>query len=134
MTLYQPTDWYWYVGGDTSQAYSSKVHAFVQPDDATFVAWLASGGVPTNIDTMDNLRSVVFPPVTPWRARAALLDAGLLDQVNTLVDQQSTAVKMKWEFASEVRRDDPLIASLAGSLGLTAEQIDALFIQARTYT
>lgn len=45
---------------------------------------------------------------------------------------EGDAARIKWEFASEVRRDDQLVAGMAAALGLTSEQLDQLFITAAT--
>jgi len=72
--------------------------------------------------------------VTPKQARLAMLDAGILATVEGLiagmegVDGQKA--RIVWEWANEIRRDDPLLVSLASSLGMTSAQIDQLFIAA----
>jgi hypothetical protein len=70
--------------------------------------------------------------VTPRQARLVLLQAGLLEQVEAAFDDMSHAAWIEWNYALEVRRDSPLIAALAPALGLTDEQVDALFMQAAT--
>lgn len=70
--------------------------------------------------------------VTPRQARLALLSAGLLDQVESAVTAAGGATKIAWEYATVINRDDPLIISISSSLGLTAEQIDALIAHAAT--
>jgi hypothetical protein len=68
--------------------------------------------------------------VTPRQVRLILLQQGLLANVEAMIAQQDEATKITWEFASEFRRDDPLLLSLAQNLGLTDEQIDDFFIAA----
>jgi hypothetical protein len=68
--------------------------------------------------------------VTPLQARRALLAAGLLDEVNAAVQLASVDAKLAWEYATEIRRNDPLIAAVAADLEMDDEQIDALFIAA----
>lgn len=70
--------------------------------------------------------------VTPRQARLALLSAGLLDQVEAAVNAAGGATKITWEYATEIRRSDPLISSIGTTLSLTAAQIDALFLAAGT--
>jgi hypothetical protein len=137
MISYNPRDWYWFVGGDETQAFSSATAAFVAAADATFVAWLAAGGVPTRIDTLANLREVLaqagvppFAPVTPLQARKALRIAGLIDQVDTAVAAATPEIKDAWGYASLIHRDNPALLTIAASLGLTEAQIDDLFRQA----
>lgn len=72
--------------------------------------------------------------VTPRQARLALLGAGKLAAVEAalaaMTGAQGEAARITWEFATEVRRDDPLIAALGPVLNLTGAQIDALFVTA----
>ena len=69
--------------------------------------------------------------VTMRQARLALLDAGLLAQVNTAVANmpgaEGDAARIEWEYAQEVRRDSPLVAALSVALGLTDETLDNLY-------
>lgn len=77
-------------------------------------------------------RVVVSAPVeaiSPRQARLALLSAGLLDQVQAMLAEDEAAV-VSWEYAVEIRRDDPLIAHLASQIGMSAEDVDALFRRA----
>ncbi len=53
--IYNPNHWYWAVGGSTSQVYSSAAGDYVDVTDATYRAWMASGGVPTAISADDML-------------------------------------------------------------------------------
>jgi hypothetical protein len=72
--------------------------------------------------------------VTMRQCRVALLDAGLLDAVQssiaTMPGVEGERARIDWEYALEVRRDWPLIAYMAGDLGLTDEQVDAMFVTA----
>lgn len=70
--------------------------------------------------------------VTPFQAKAALLNAGLLSNVEAVVNAAETPaiVKLAWSNAIEFRRTSPTIAQLAVSLNLTDEQLDTLFIDA----
>lgn len=70
--------------------------------------------------------------VTMRQARLMLSNAGLLDSVNASVQASSKDIQLTWEYAQEVKRNDPYVLSLGASLGLTDAQIDNLFIQAAT--
>lgn len=69
--------------------------------------------------------------VSPRQARLALLGIGMLSAVEqalaSVPGPQGEAARIDWEYATEVRRDSPLIAALAPALGLTSEQVDDLF-------
>ena len=70
--------------------------------------------------------------VTPRQVRLALLAAGLLDAVDAYVATQPRARQLEWEYASEIRRDNALLSTAATALGMTSEQLQALFTQAAT--
>lgn len=75
--------------------------------------------------------------VTMAQARIALKQAGLFDQVeaglNALPegDQKDTAL-IAWEYAPNVARNGALVTALAATMGLTDEQLDELFVAAKT--
>lgn len=78
--------------------------------------------------------AVVPDAVTMRQARLALLNAGLLTQVNDAIEgmtgAEGAAARIEWEYATSVQRDSPLVADLSASLALTAGQLDALFVAA----
>jgi hypothetical protein len=68
--------------------------------------------------------------VTPRQVRLLLLSQNLLSQVEGIIATSDEATKITWAYASEFRRDDPLLEALSQQLGLTTEQVDAFFIAA----
>jgi hypothetical protein len=74
--------------------------------------------------------------VTMRQARLALLEAGLLDNVqNTIAGMQGAegaAARIEWEYSSTMVRSQPLVAALAAALKLTSADVDALFLSAST--
>lgn len=68
--------------------------------------------------------------VTPRQVRLLLLQQGLLSQVEAMIAAGDEATRITWEFASEFRRDDPLLLALSSQLGLSSEQVDDFFVQA----
>ena len=75
--------------------------------------------------------------VTMRQARRALLDAGLLDQVDAAIAAIADATERRqaeidWEYATTVERLRPWVQTLGAALGLSAEDLDALFEQAAT--
>jgi hypothetical protein len=84
---------------------------------------------------------VVLPPpppvttVTMRKARLALLNAGLLDDVEAAIaaipdETQRRAAQIEWEYASVVERDNPIIQQLVSALGMTEQQVDEFFAAA----
>ena len=72
--------------------------------------------------------------VTNFQARAALLAAGLFDQVNEALLAQpiNSTARQAWEYANELTRNGTLVNSVSEALGLTSAQLDDLFRQAAT--
>jgi len=75
--------------------------------------------------------------VTMRQARRALLDAGLLDQVDAAIAAIADATERRqaeidWEYATTVERLWPWVQTLGAALGLSAEALDALFELAAT--
>lgn len=87
--------------------------------------------------TAEELKARVPTVVTMRQARLALLQAGLLAQVETAIAAvedpvQRQAVQIEWEYAAEVDRNHSWVQSLATALELTEAQLDALFALAAT--
>ena len=70
-----------------------------------------------------------FPPISAIQARLALLEAGLLADVEMAV-ASNPATFLAWEYATQIDRDSPILAAVASELGLTQDQVDALFRRA----
>jgi hypothetical protein len=69
--------------------------------------------------------------VTPFQAKAALLQAGLLDSVLAAVAASSPIAQLAWHEATAFRRNSPTVLALSASLGLTSAQLDDLFKAAK---
>lgn len=71
--------------------------------------------------------------VSRFQARVMIRRAGLLEQVEAMVAHPDTNpfVADAWLEAREFKRLSPTLLQLAGALGLTDEQLDAMFEQAQ---
>jgi len=80
------------------------------------------------------LRARLPSVATARQIRLALLDAGLLDSIQTafadLAEPMKTKAQIEWEYATEIDKNSPLIQKLYPKLGLTEEQLDNLFVAA----
>lgn len=87
--FYNPSNWYWFVGSDTTKAWSSARAVYVSTaSDATYKQWVKDGGFPTPIDSEDSLKAVFdaqYPAgwpngakryVPPWQLRERIEAAG----------------------------------------------------------
>jgi hypothetical protein len=79
------------------------------------------------IEALRNAPPPVPHRVTRRQARLALLNAGLLNAVEAAIANAPPAVRITYEDATEWWRDDPLIAEVARSLGLSESRVDELF-------
>lgn len=98
---------------------------------------LAASGAPVAVPSVSSPEPVMFATaVSPFQARIALYEAGLLHQVEALMAHPDTpqAAKIAWEYATVIDRNSAFIQSLGPALGLTEENIDALFLAASQVT
>lgn len=102
-------------------------------DYEAYKEWLAAGNTPLPADP---LITPIPTSVAMRQARLALLQSGLLAQVNAAVAAmpgvEGDAARIEWEFSGTVERSRPLLQSLATALGLTEAQLDELFMLAAT--
>ena len=89
---------------------------------------------PDNLDISgyDPMYSPAPNQVTMRQARLALLQQGLLAQVDQAVASSGQAAQIEWEFSSTVERNKALVQTLQPALGLTDTQLDDLFKLAAT--
>lgn len=90
-------------------------------------------------DTLEQAMAALAPTedgsVTMRQARLALLQAGLLDQVDAAIAAiqdpvQRKAAEIEWEYSSAVKRDNVFVQTLSSALGLTEVQLNQLFATA----
>ena len=103
---------------------------FYRPDATAQQRSAADALMEMHLPTLSNSG----PPdnVTMRQARLALLQIGRLADVNAAVAAADDATKITWDYSSEVHRDHPFVAAMAGALWLTAQQLDDLFTLAAT--
>jgi hypothetical protein len=155
---YTPANWYWVVGGSTTQVWSSARAAYVPLSDATYTAWLARGFSPTKIDSEASLAGVFaqqypagWSPQVPvsisnFQAKAALYQVAntgvdptypagstyptMLDVVNAAVAATGGLAAIAWNNGFPLYRSGPLVTQVAATMGATSAHMDAFFIGA----
>ena len=87
-------------------------------------------------DTTDRVEAYIRKATTPTvvtmrQARLALLQSELLATVDSAIaSSDDEALKIEWEYATDVRRDWSSFVALSKVLGMDSEQLDDLFILA----
>ena len=111
-----------------------------------FAKWLDAGEYSAYLANPDHLPEIMDTAIARMdrpktsvsmrQARLALLQSGLLPQVNAALDglpgNQGATARIEWEYTTEVEPDWPLVQQLTSALGLTEAEKTALFSLART--
>ena len=79
---------------------------------------------------VNNNALMVPDTLTIRRAKLVLHKNNLLATVNAAVASADEVTKIEWEYATEVKRNSPLMGAVATQAGLTSEQIDQIFLEA----
>jgi hypothetical protein len=76
-------------------------------------------------------KAMIPASITPTQGRILLMQMGLLDQVNAMVENAGDpALQIYWEYALSWDRENPYISSMANLLGMGEEDLENFFIQA----
>lgn len=70
-----------------------------------------------------------LPPLTPWQVRKVLNAAGLRAQVEAAVAAADVTAQDAWHYATEFRRNDTVLNTLAAVVGISQAQLDTLFVE-----
>lgn len=117
--------------------------------EGTLAVWVDEGADPAEfgnglVPCTDEEAAAIMAALVPVpqavdmaQARLALLGVGITEaMVNAAIaampEGQREVADIEWRFRTTVRRDSALVTALGASLGLTNEQIDALFTTAAT--
>lgn len=136
---YNPRDHMWIVGGSTTSVWSSKARAYILISSDEYAAWLADDDdrVPTIIATENDLNLVLAPfwkhsprncpPEIPaWKALIVIEQFGLTEAAAAYIGQAPPDA-VAFTRASSFSRDSGLMVETASALGLTDEQLNAMF-------
>jgi hypothetical protein len=111
-----------------------------EPEDHAARVLQCLGSAPAA--TLQALLNGIQPPLPPripreipnWRAKAILATMGLLDPIAaaiaTMPEPERTIASLAWHGDAKLARRGKTVLSLAAALGLSDEQVDALFIAA----
>lgn len=91
---------------------TKKIAAYVKPEEIPEVVY-----IPTSI--------------TQRQCRLMLVQIGKYQEAVTFIENsQDDTIKIEWEYATEIERNNPLVSTLGEQLGLTKEQLDTYFVEA----
>lgn len=101
-------------------------------DYAAYLNWIAGGNTP---EPATAPAPVVPDYVSRYQARAALLNSGLLEQVENYFAAlpDGNLDRLAWLEAPTVHRDSASLLGAAAALGLSSEQVDDLFMTANSF-
>lgn len=80
-------------------------------------------------------KPVVIPQeVTPRQFKLALLQEGIYETIQAIINAQPLAVQLDWSDASVFKRDNPTLEAMRQhpNINKTPEEVDALFVLAET--
>ena len=100
-----------------------------------YVDWVNAGNSPDEIES-DDLLAEVDVEVTAAQARIALDSFGVYELVQGIVNHPDTpqSVKIKFEYTTTFRRNDPALLMIASKLEWGREKLDELFAFAKSVT
>lgn len=75
------------------------------------------------------LKRASLKPLSARQVRLILTQFGYRAQVESAINLASQDVKDEWNYANEFERTSPVLNGMAQMLGLTDEQVDAMFEQ-----
>lgn len=110
----------------------TETQAVVQLDDGRLATVPASSELyaETELLATGTRKPDVPSTVTNAQARIALRNAGLLETIQSIVDQSPPSVIDAWEYSPTISRDSSLVLMISQGLGMTDENLDTLFAAA----
>ena len=113
------------VGNDPCQLFRQEyARLFIECPDDVDNFWLYDG----NEFTAPPATPAAIPTLTMRQARLALLVNNLLSQVEAAIT--TAEHRIWWDYSTTVERNNPLVCGVLDSLGMSANEIDALFVEA----
>ena len=97
------------------------------PNEPNECLYIENGELKINQQKLIEFNRKNMPQLTPIEFDIKLVDAGLYDQVQSLI-QSDVKLKIAYTRATFFSRTDPFIDQARIALGLTNEQVDTLWI------
>lgn len=102
------------------------------------VGKVAAFSVELGVWTVRDATVKVPTEVSMWKAKSVLALRGYTAQIehelNTLPEPSATVAKLKWQHATIIARNDPLVTHMTTKFGWSVEDVDSMFIEAAQLT
>jgi hypothetical protein len=115
--IFNPVDWYWFIGGDTSRVYSSKRNIYVDPNtDPAFTTW-KQVGTPYNAASEAEIWPQVSPFIPAWLYNGVTFSQPAVGQYTiTQLVSHAGVVRYNVETAGTVAAGIPVDTSDRGKM------------------
>ena len=105
--------------------------------NAEFSEELSTEQLTQLMDITPSEKPVTIQPVTPRQIRQAMVLRGISmqqvsDVINQLPEPTRTLASIEWEYSTAFQRERPLVSQMGQAFGMTSQQLDELWIYAKT--
>lgn len=105
-----------------------EIGPFVAPDPAAAIdTWRATASIARGPFCLNLMAAGILPPAEAVLAAKGEWPATFAAAITGLTEAQAAAAQIDWASATTIRRNHPMIATLAAQAGLADAQVDALF-------
>lgn len=124
MIPFNKAAWYWFVGDDHTQVYSSVDHTYLPITHPDYQAWLAAGAVTSTVPNLDDLAEVLRAQLPKSTVMERVFALGFEAQIAALF-AASFKLQAQWNMPGwpNIYVDDPGLLQALPVIGMTAEQI-----------
>lgn len=112
----------------------------LDPEYLKYLSWLKKDNQPEYVDflqgELEEFNRSFLPKVVSQRQLRTQLVLNAFDlndvqlAINDLSEPNKSVAQIAWDYAITFERDSPLLMCLATNLGLTVDEVDAIFLNA----
>lgn len=94
-------NWFWFIGEDEAQVWSSAAHGYVPVSDASYIAWQAEGGFAPRLAGQSELAEIVDKPIIEAIRSAEARQARPLREIGLGVEVVDNQARL-WALDAEI--------------------------------